>query len=206
MTTEFQITHIEKQIEDAQQKGANIEIGGKRVGSSFFFEPTILTNVNHTMSIMMDETFGPVIPVMKFKTEDEVLQLANDSIYGLSASVWSKDLKRADRVMRQLKVGNVSINNHMLTEANPNLPFGGTKLSGIGRYKGKWGLHAFSNIKAVLEDKQSKLIEAHWYPYTQNKFNLLVTIMDSLFGKTKKWLKVASTGMKLDKVGNKEKL
>ena len=101
------------------------------------------------------------------------MRLANDSEYGLTASVWTKDLERAKRVGRALAVGGVSINNVMATEANPALPFGGIKQSGFGRYKGEHGLHAFCNVKSVLVDKDSKKIEANWYPYTAEKYRLL---------------------------------
>lgn len=204
ITTSFQVATIEAQIKDAVEKGAKVLCGGKANGHHF--PPTILVNVNHSMKIMTEETFGPVIPIMQFKTEEEAINLANDSIYGLSASVWSKDLKRADRVMRKLVTGNVSINNHMLTEGNPNLPFGGVKESGFGRFKGEDGLLTFSNSKSVLVDKQSDLIEPHWYPFTQNKYNMLSTVITSFFAGKKNWIKFAKVGLQMDSIGKKEKI
>ena len=203
-TTPFQLKIIQEHIEDAVNKGAKVLCGGK--SESNHFPPTVLVNVNHSMKIMQEETFGPVLPIMKFKTEEEVVDLANDSVYGLSASIWSKDLQRANRVMRKLQVGNVSINNHMLTEANPNLPFGGTKESGFGRIKGEEGLVAFTNSKSVLIDKQSDLIEPHWYPFTETKYKLISSIITSFFSKKKNWLKFAQTGLQLDSIGKKEKI
>lgn len=206
MTTEFQTQKIEEHISDAVLKGAKILRGGKRENHKLHFPPTLLTGVNHQMKIMTEETFGPVLPVMKFKTEQEAIMLANDSIYGLSASVWSKDLKRAETVARKLEVGNVSINSHMLTEANPALPFGGVKQSGFGRLKSEYGLLAFCNIKSVITDVQGNKIEAHWYPQTETKYNMLSELMVALFSRSKNWLKFVLIGLKLDAIGSKEKL
>jgi acyl-CoA reductase-like NAD-dependent aldehyde dehydrogenase len=206
ITTAFQVDIIESHVKEALEKGAKVLCGGSREGDSRHFPPTIVVDVDHTMQIMMEETFGPVIPIMKFKTEEEAIKLGNDSPYGLSASVWSKDLKRCDRVARALVTGNVSINNHMLTEGNPHLPFGGVKDSGFGRYKGAAGLLTFSNSKSILVDKQSKLIEPHWYPFTATKYRMLSDIVTSFFSKKKNWVKFAVTGMKLDTIGNKEKI
>ncbi len=206
MTSEAQTQIVEAHILDAVQKGAKILAGGKRKPGSLHFPPTLITDVNHTMKIVTEETFGPILPVMKFKTEKEAIQLANDSPYGLSASVWSKDLERAERVAKSIAAGNVSINNCMLTEANPALPFGGIKNSGFGRLKGEWGLLSFVNIKSIIIDKQSSIIEPHWYPHTKNKYGLLTSLIVFLFSRSKKLVKFALVGMKLEKVGAKEKI
>ncbi len=207
ITSEKQLNIIESHIADAVEKGAKILCGGSRkkdVPNCFL--PTVLVDVDHSMKIMTEETFGPVIPVMKFSDEAQVIKWANTSEYGLGASVWSKDLKRANRVASALHCGNVSINNHMITEANPNLPFGGIKQSGIGRYKGVWGFHTFSYVKSVLVDKQSGLIEPHWYPFTKTKYRLLNTILDHLLSEKKNWLKVLPAALKLDSIGKKEQI
>lgn len=206
ITSTSQLNIIEKHIQDAVQKGAKVVWGGKREGNGRLFPPTILTDVNASMFIVTEETFGPVLPVMKFKTEEEVIKLANDSVYGLSASVWSKDIKRAERIAKKLVTGNVSINSHMLTEGNPALPFGGIKDSGIGRSKGEWGLLGFTNVKSIIIDQQSSRIESHWYPYTQTKYELLSKLMVALFSKSKNMLKFAMLGLKMDSLGTKEKI
>ena len=206
ITSVAQLSTIEKHIQDAIQKGAKVLLGGKKENNSRQFPPTILTDVNHTMLIMTEETFGPVLPIMKFKTEEEAIKLANDSVYGLSASVWSKDVKRGERVAKKLITGNVSINSHMLTEGNPALPFGGIKDSGIGRSKGEWGLLGFTNTKSIIIDQQSSRIEAHWYPFTQTKYELLSKLMVALFSKSKNMLKFAMLGLKMDSLGSKEKI
>ena len=161
--------------------------------------PLLLENVDDSMKIVREETFGPVLPILSFQAEEEVIRRANDSEYGLSASVWSHDLKRAVRVANQIQTGNVSINNVMLTEGNHALPFGGVKNSGFGRYKGEFGLYSFSNIKAVLMDKDSAKIEANWYPYTREKYVLFAEMMRRLFSKgLGNFLKLLLIGLRLE--------
>jgi aldehyde dehydrogenase (NAD+) len=156
------------------------------------------------MQIAHEETFGPLIPLLAFDSEEEVVRLANDSEYGLTASVWTGDSHRATRVSRALEVGGVSINNVMATEANPGLPFGGVKHSGFGRYKGEHGLHSFCNVKSVLVDKNSAKIEANWYPYTREKYALFTTMMVSLFSPgIRNFIRFAFAGMKLESYSNK---
>lgn len=205
ITASFQVKVIEDHIEDAIAKGATLLCGGIKEKGSHHIPPTIFENCNHSMKIASEETFGPTLAIMKFKTEEEAIGLANDSVYGLSASVWTKDAARGERVARALKVGNVCINNHMLNEANPYLPFGGVKDSGIGRFKGEDGLLTFCNLKSVLIDKQGKLIEPQWYPYTNSKYKLLHAVMLSWFGKKRNWFKFITNVIPLDGIGNKEK-
>jgi delta 1-pyrroline-5-carboxylate dehydrogenase len=107
---------------------------------------------------------------LPFHDEGEAIRRANGDEFGLSASVWTADPDRADRVARAIVTGNVSINNVMLTEGNHALPFGGAKKSGIGRYKGEFGFYCFANVKSILVDKNSGKMEANWFPYTRRKF------------------------------------
>jgi hypothetical protein len=142
--------------------------------------------------------------LVKFSTEEQAIALANDSEYGLSASVWSADLARAERVARAIDTGNVSINNVMLTEGNHALPFGGTKNSGFGRFKGEFGFYSFSNIKSVIIDKNSKKIEANWYPYTTAKYRLFESLTENVFGKgIAAFIRFAVTGLKLESYSSK---
>lgn len=206
MTAPFQLQTIESQLAEAVQAGARILCGGAREAGSLYFPPTLVVDVNHSMALMREETFGPVLAVMPFADEAEAIALANDSPYGLSASVWSADLQRAERVARQLRVGNVSINNVMLTEANPALPFGGRKASGFGSYKGPRPLESFCSRKAVLIDSQSGKIEANWYPYTHARYQLFSQLVQSLFSARHSLLKMVSTGLRLESQAQKEKL
>ena len=204
MTADFQVKIVARQVEDAKAKGARFLTGDNWDGASRLIPPMVVDQVGDDMLLMREETFGPVLPLLTFKTEDEAIALANASEYGLTASVWSKDLERAQRVARALVVGGVSINNVMATEANPALPFGGMKGSGYGRYKGEHGLHAFCNVKSVLIDKDSAKIEANWYPYTSEKYRIFTDMMVHLFsGGVANFVKFALTGMKLESYSKK---
>jgi aldehyde dehydrogenase (NAD+) len=203
MTTDFQVKIVAAQVDDAKARGAQFLTGGQWDGAAKLIPPIVVDGVTEDMLLAKEETFGPVIPLFRFSTEQEAIRLANDSVYGLTASVWSKDLERAKRVGRALQVGGVSINNVMATEANPALPFGGVKQSGIGRYKGEHGLHAFCNVKSVLIDKDSAKIEANWYPYTKRKYQLFTDLTVNLFsGGLLSLAKFALSGLKLERYSN----
>lgn len=206
MTAPFQVKKVEELVDDARAKGAIIHTGGRREGDSHAYPPTLISGVNNSMRIITEETFGPVITVEKFRTEDEAVRMANDTPYGLSAAVWSNDLTRAERVARDIESGNVSINNVLATQGNAALPFGGTKESGFGRYFGPHGLHSFSHIKSVIVDSGSK-IEPHWYPYSKEKYVLLSALLDVLHSKTglSRLLGLMSIDGKLRKLSKKKR-
>ena len=203
MTTDFQVDIIRDQVEDAKNKKAEIS-GQEWAVDSKFIPPMVIDNISDSMILMNDEIFGPLLPIAPFSTEEEAILLANNSPYGLSTSIWSKDLKRADRVAREIKTGNVSINNVMLTEGNPALPFGGIKNSGFGRYKGEIGLHSFCNIKSVLIDKDSSKIESNWFPYTKKKYELFSNLTVNLFTSgLGSFIKFLISGLKLESYSGK---
>lgn len=136
---------MEQFVADALEKGAVVQTGGKRQGAYFF--PTVLTNVTAEMAVLTEEVFGPVIPVVVAQTEDEVVALANNTRFGLGASVWSQDLAHGERVARKLEAGAVFVNG--ITKSDPRMPFGGIKESGLGRELSRWGLREFANIKTI---------------------------------------------------------
>ena len=142
-----QIKTIERHLEDGLAKGATILAGGKRSG--MFVEPTVLVNVTHDMLMMRDETFGPLMPIMKVKDEHEAIRMANDNAFGLGASIWSRDLERAYRVAHQVEASSIVINDTIAQFAVPMLPFGGIKQSGFGREGAQEGLHEFLETKFV---------------------------------------------------------
>ncbi|MBN2307399.1 MAG: aldehyde dehydrogenase family protein [Candidatus Hydrogenedentes bacterium] len=207
MTAEFQIEEIERQLEHAVQAGAHVVLGGAREPGSHVFPPTIVTDVDPAMPIIAEETFGPVVTITRFKTEDEAVEHANNSPLGLAGSVWSADLDRAVRVARRVVTGNVSINGVLATQANSGLPFGGIKESGFGRYRGPFGLHAFSNIKSVVIDKQSGKNELNWYPYSREKYRLFCDLINAAFtDKPLALLRTAVAGLKLELLARKRRL
>lgn len=206
MISETQVKIVSELVRDAVASGAVMLTGKEWDFTSRFIPPIILENTTHSMRINQEEIFGPVLPLMKFTTEDEAIKLANDSHFGLSASVWSKDKERAERVARAISTGNISINNVMLSEGNHDLPFGGVKDSGIGRYKGIHGLRSFCNLKSVLVDSDSSKIEANWYPYTKKKYGLFTGLTQSLFGGgMKKWLGLVQFGLPLESEAKKDR-
>ena len=135
-------------VEDAKKKGAEVLLGGSKIeGDGCFYEPTILTNVKPDMRIAREETFGPVAPITVVENESEAIKLANDIEFGLGASIWTRDLSKADKMSRRIESGIVSVNNVVLSD--PRIPFGGIKHSGIGRELSRYGILEFVNIKSV---------------------------------------------------------
>lgn len=147
-----QLENFISHIEDAKKKGAKILCGGNKIeGKGYFHEPTVLTNVNQDMKIMTEETFGPALPIQIVSSREEAVRLANSLNYGLTASVWTKDTKKAERMARDLEAGSVGINQ---TAASINeAPWGGIKQSGLGRVLSKYGIREFTEMKVVIQNK-----------------------------------------------------
>ncbi len=147
-----QILHdVEKQVEQSVSKGAKIVYGGKRKdGKGYFYLPTVLSGVKKGMSVYDEEVFGPVMPIISFKTEQEAIGVANDTRYGLGASIFTSDMARAKRIIPLIEAGNVCVNDFV--KSDPRAPFGGVKKSGFGRELGSYGIKEFVNIKNVWFD------------------------------------------------------
>lgn len=186
MTAKMQIDKVVAQVEDAKAKGAKILCGGEKNSDfkGYFFKPTVLTDVDESFAIIKEETFGPVLPIMIFQTEDEVIKKANDSEYALNAYVWTSDMKKAKRIASQIVAGTVNINESLFTHALPQTPWGGPKQSGIGRTHGAMGLLDLVEVRHVHLNKVVKKKNFFWwYGYSEEKVAMLKTLMAALFGK-----------------------
>ncbi|MCC6274377.1 MAG: aldehyde dehydrogenase family protein [Leptospiraceae bacterium] len=186
MTFGKQVEIVESHYTDAKKKGATVIIGGSRKAGhdGLFHEPSVVINVNHDMKIMKEETFGPEIAVMEFSGEEEALHLANDTSYGLNASVWTKDSAKARRIAESVKSGSVCINDCLANYMISDLPFGGFKESGLGRVHGKEGIRAFAQSQSVMKNRWFWVFkkELWWFPYSKKIYNLFAKTVDILFG------------------------
>ena len=139
---------IDSQVKDSVKEGAEILTGGKQIGSKgYFYKPTILKNVSPNMRVAQEEVFGPAAPIIVADDEIEAVRLANDSQYGLGASLWTEDLDKAEKLSRMIRSGMVTVNNVVISD--PRVPFGGVKKSGFGRELSRYGMLEFVNIKSI---------------------------------------------------------
>jgi len=162
-----QLKLVEEHVEDAKARGARILAGGSRfpeVGPNFY-HPTVLAGVTHEMRIMREETFGPVLPVMAFDSDDEAVRLANDSEFGLAASVFTRDDARGERLARRIHAGTVMVNDVVSCFGISEAPHGGVKSSGVGRAHGRFGLEEMVRLKYVDVDLIPGMKKVWWYGY-----------------------------------------
>jgi acyl-CoA reductase-like NAD-dependent aldehyde dehydrogenase len=164
---ERQLSVVESHVEDAVARGARVLTGGQRrddLGPNFY-APTVLADVTHEMRIMREETFGPVLPVMPFGNEEEAIRLANDSEYGLGASVWTRNRAHGEAVARRIRAGIVMVNDAVSSFGISEAPHGGVKTSGIGRTHGRFGLEEMVRVKYVDCDRMPGTKKIWWYKY-----------------------------------------
>jgi acyl-CoA reductase-like NAD-dependent aldehyde dehydrogenase len=182
LATAAQVEIVSSHVADAVAHGARIAVGGKATGSGEFYEPTILLDVDHTMTCMREETFGPTIPVMKVADADEAIRLANDSPYGLSATVWTKDLDRGMAIARRLEVGGVNINDAFTNLFCFPLPHGGWKSSGLGsRLGGPQGVRKYCRQQAITTPRIPTMTnEVLWYPYSPARSRTVAALLRML--------------------------
>jgi len=185
MIHQRQLQTVREHVEDAVAKGARLLCGGTplpRLGPGFY-APTVLADVNHSMRIMREETFGPVLPVRSFKTEDEAVALANDSEFGLSASVWTSDTRRGEALARRIDAGAVMVNDMIACFGIGEAPHGGVKASGIGRTHGKFGLEEMVWPKYIDSDRIPRMKKLWWYGYGPEFFQQMSGFIEFLFHK-----------------------
>ncbi|MDE3838296.1 aldehyde dehydrogenase [Bacillus methanolicus] len=200
MTFPAQREIVRQQLEEALAEGAVIETGKPphEWDDGMFLPLTVVSNVQQRMKIIQEETFGPLLPVIPFDSEEEAIKYANDTEYGLNASVWSSDIGKARRVASKLITGSVVINDAIISFVNQSLPFGGVKKSGIGRYHGNAGLLIFCHEKAVVEDLGKRISEVYWYPY-KGKYPIYLNFFKSYFSEKKDWVGIVKSYLKLMK-------
>jgi len=171
MTSEAQLKKVAAQVDDARAKGAKALSGGQRNPSlpGYYYEPTVLVDVDHSMNIMSDETFGPVIPIMRVKDAAEAVRLANDSRYGLSASIFSRDKAAAASIADKLESGAVCVNDSLVNFLVLEAAMGGRKDSGFGSRHGAEGIRKYCQQKTIVVDRFGLKEEFPWYPATRQK-------------------------------------
>jgi succinate-semialdehyde dehydrogenase/glutarate-semialdehyde dehydrogenase len=179
-----QLEIIEEHVADAVARGARVLAGGRRNPQlpGLFYEPTVLVDVGQDMRVMREETFGPVLPILRVRDEEEAVRLANDSSYGLSANVWTRDAARGFEIARRIDAGSVCINDMSMTYGAHEAPFGGRKHSGIGQVNGAVGIQSYSFAQPILTDRFGGRQAAATYPYSHAKDAGLQRMIRLLWG------------------------
>jgi acyl-CoA reductase-like NAD-dependent aldehyde dehydrogenase len=171
MSSEEQFNKVKAQVSEAVARGAKALTGGRSNPkfSGFFYEPTVLVDVGHDMSVVRDETFGPVIPILKVRDAAEAVRMANDSRYGLDACVFSRDKHAAARIAADLHTGTVCINDALVNYIIPDAPMGGVKDSGFGRRHGREGIRKYCRQKTIVIDRFGLKSDFPWFPASRKK-------------------------------------
>jgi succinate-semialdehyde dehydrogenase/glutarate-semialdehyde dehydrogenase len=185
MIHQRQLQTVEAHVADAISRGARLLAGGKPLPDlgANFFAPTILADVDHSMTIMREETFGPVLPVRSFKTEDEAVALANDSEFGLAASIFTGNRGRGEALARRIDAGTVMVNDVIACFGISEAPHGGVKASGIGRTHGRFGLEEMVWPKYVDSDRMPRMKKLWWYGYGPDFAGQMSGFVDLLFAR-----------------------
>jgi acyl-CoA reductase-like NAD-dependent aldehyde dehydrogenase len=184
ITAPTQIDIIDRHVVDAREKGASVLAGGhRRTGEGRFYEPTVLVNVDHTMLCMTEETFGPTLPIMRVANVDEAIRLANDSPYGLQASVYTKDMAKAEQIARRLEAGAVTVNDSQVNYTVFNAPMGGWKSSGIGVRHGPTGIKKYCRTQTILFTPFAPKRDVHMFPYKPWRSRLMAWLVGMFYGR-----------------------
>ena len=187
VTSPAQVGVIDEHVKDAVAKGARVLTGGRRGdGPGDFYEPTLLVDVDHSMEAMREETFGPTLPVMKVRDAEEALRLANDSPYGLQASVWTKDAAKGERLARRLESGVATVNDAQINYFALELPMGGWKASGLGSRHGAGGIRKYTKQQTILVTRIAPKRDMHMFPYRARTTRLLRRLIKLLYGRKRR--------------------
>ena len=181
MVSEDQCEIVNELVEDAVAAGAQMLCGGP-IEPPRFYAPAVLTGVTHEMRIMREEVFGPVVPIMTVSDEEQAIALANDSEFGLGASVWTLDRGKGERIARRLEAGSVWVNDHMYSHGACQCSWGGVKQSGIGRSHSKFGFYECVNVKHIAWEP-SRMRDFWWYPYDRSLGTALHSAAQLLYGR-----------------------
>jgi len=182
LVSDRQFGIVKDLVDDAVAQGARVLTGGPDPRGGRFFRPTVLVDVRPEMRIMREEIFGPVLPILTVRDEEEALAAANHSEFGLSASVWSRSLRRAQRLAGRLHVGSVWINDHMYSHNAPQLPWGGVKNSGFGRTHSKHGVYECVHVKMVGADS-GRMPRPHYFPYGSRQARFVPGLLRGVYGR-----------------------
>jgi acyl-CoA reductase-like NAD-dependent aldehyde dehydrogenase len=178
---------VEAHVRDAVDKGARVVAGGKRSDSGgHFYEPTLMLDVDHTMTAMTEETFGPTLPIMKVADAEEGVRLSNDSDYGLQASVWTKDAAKGERLARRIEAGAVTVNDAQINYVALELPMGGWKSSGMGSRHGGDGIRKYTKKQAIVVTRFAPKRDLHMLPYSAKRTKLLERALKLVYGRGKR--------------------
>jgi len=184
LSSEAHLHKVLLHIQEAVEKGARLLHGGTRIDrAGFFIQPALLVDVDHTMLVMREETFGPVLPVMIFDSLDEAVRLANDSAYALSAYAYTSSKAMADRLLCDLEAGTVVINDSTMSWGEPTAPWVGHKQSGIGLTHAELGLLELTRPKYVSYDRGQRAPNLWWYPYGPDSLRLFTAAADLLYNR-----------------------
>jgi acyl-CoA reductase-like NAD-dependent aldehyde dehydrogenase len=187
MTFPPQLDIVRRHVEQAREAGARITTGGRaREGAGRFYEPTVLADVDHSMTAMREETFGPTVPIMKVADAEEAIRLANDSRYGLGASVWTRDLARGEQIARRIESGYACVNDANVNYFVYELPMGGWKESGLGVRHGAAGIRKYTRQQAILVTRLAMKRDVYFFPYKPRTTKLLGRLTKLLYGRGKR--------------------
>jgi acyl-CoA reductase-like NAD-dependent aldehyde dehydrogenase len=182
-----QVAVTERHVADAKARGAKVLTGGQRPsGPGSFYPPTVLVDVDHSMACMTEETFGPTLPVMKVADADEAVRLANDSPYGLGASVWTRDRARGEAIARRLESGFACINDANLNYYAYELPMGGWKESGMGVRHGAGGIRKYTRQQALYVTRLAPKRDLHYFPYGSRRSKVLGRLIQLFYGRPRR--------------------